>query len=166
MKNTFLKTLILALTLIFVLSLSVGLIACGSNSNVQNSSNVNSESETGSSSSNQQSSSSNEECKHQIAIDKAVDPTCTEDGVTAGAHCSTCGEVFIKQESIPAVGHSYSNNVCKTCGHTISVTSNEYFEFFLCEEDVVWSFGEGIVITIPKGTYAIALNVAQITMVL
>ena len=33
------------------------------------------------------------------------DPTCTEDGLTEGKHCSVCKEVIKKQEVIPATGH-------------------------------------------------------------
>ena len=40
------------------------------------------------------------------AIDKAVEPTCTETGLTEGSHCLACGEVFVAQETIPAKGHT------------------------------------------------------------
>ena len=39
---------------------------------------------------------------HTEAADAAVAPTCTTDGLTAGSHCSTCGEVFVAQDVIPA----------------------------------------------------------------
>ncbi len=39
---------------------------------------------------------------HTEVADEAVSHTCTTDGLTAGSHCSTCGEVFTAQEVIPA----------------------------------------------------------------
>ena len=44
---------------------------------------------------------------HSQVIDKEVLPTCTDTGLTAGAHCSSCNEVIIAQVLIPALGHSY-----------------------------------------------------------
>ena len=42
---------------------------------------------------------------HEIAIDVAVAPTCTKTGLTEGKHCSVCGEVLLKQETVAAKGH-------------------------------------------------------------
>ncbi len=42
---------------------------------------------------------------HNEVEDKAVTPTCTEDGLTAGKHCVVCEEVLIAQEILPAIGH-------------------------------------------------------------
>ena len=36
----------------------------------------------------------------------AVDPTCTESGLTAGKACSVCGKVMVEQEIISATGHT------------------------------------------------------------
>ncbi len=35
--------------------------------------------------------------------------TCTEDGLTEGKKCSTCGEILVAQEVIPAAGHSFGD---------------------------------------------------------
>ena len=43
---------------------------------------------------------------HTEVVDVAVAPTCTETGLTEGAHCSVCDEVFVAQEVVPALGHS------------------------------------------------------------
>lgn len=47
--------------------------------------------------------------EHTVVTDKAVDATCTETGKTEGKHCSVCQTVLVKQETIPAKGHNWSN---------------------------------------------------------
>lgn len=42
---------------------------------------------------------------HTEVVDVAVEATCTESGLTKGKHCSVCGEILEKQETISAVGH-------------------------------------------------------------
>ncbi len=44
---------------------------------------------------------------HQLVTDAAVAATCTESGLTAGEHCSVCERVFVAQEVVPALGHTY-----------------------------------------------------------
>lgn len=44
--------------------------------------------------------------KHNIVIDKAVDPTCTTTGLTQGEHCADCGMVFVAQTIIPEIAHT------------------------------------------------------------
>ena len=43
---------------------------------------------------------------HTEVTDAAVSPTCTENGLTAGKHCSVCNEVITAQTSVPAKGHN------------------------------------------------------------
>lgn len=43
---------------------------------------------------------------HTEITDPAVVPTCTTEGRTRGKHCSTCGEVFVKQKVVNAKGHT------------------------------------------------------------
>ena len=47
-----------------------------------------------------------EKIDHTLVIDEAVDPTCTETGLTEGSHCSVCGEVLEPQQTIDALGHT------------------------------------------------------------
>lgn len=51
---------------------------------------------------------------HNVVIDPAVDPTCTEPGWTTGTHCDRCGMVGFAQTEIPATGHSYVDHEAKT----------------------------------------------------
>ena len=43
---------------------------------------------------------------HVAVKDRAVKPTCTEAGLTAGKHCKFCGKVLKAQEKVPATGHT------------------------------------------------------------
>ena len=43
---------------------------------------------------------------HTEAVDKAVEPTCTETGLTEGKHCSVCSAVLVEQKVVKAKGHT------------------------------------------------------------
>ena len=59
-----------------------------------------------------------------MVTDVAVEPTCTETGLTEGSHCSECGAVAVAQQIIPANGHgdpvddAAVNNSCTSYGLT------------------------------------------------
>ena len=69
---------------------------------------------------------------HTEVVDAAVEPTCTETGLTEGSHCDVCGEVLVAQEVIEKLDHDYEAVVteatctedgfttytCKVCGDT------------------------------------------------
>ncbi len=55
---------------------------------------------------------------HTEVVDAAVDPTCTETGLTEGSHCSVCNTVFVEQETVDSLGHTWVDATCtapKTC---------------------------------------------------
>lgn len=58
---------------------------------------------------------------HAVVTDAYKAPTCTEDGLTEGSHCSVCGEILVKQNSIDAIGHKDENgdNVCDNAPHAV-----------------------------------------------
>ena len=57
---------------------------------------------------------------HTAVIDEAVAPTCTENGLTEGSHCSVCGEVITEQTVVAANGHTavIDEAVAPTCTET------------------------------------------------
>ena len=57
---------------------------------------------------NEQEGNENAECNHVEAINSAVEPTCTETGLTEGKYCSVCGETILPQEIVPAQ-HTYGD---------------------------------------------------------
>ena len=55
---------------------------------------------------------------HSSVIDPAVPATCTETGLTDGAHCSRCDTVIKAQQEVPALGHdwgAYAQTKAPTC---------------------------------------------------
>lgn len=73
--------------------------------------------------------------EHTPVEDAAVAATCTEDGLTAGSHCSKCGTVITAQKIVNATGHKYTSQTtdatCTAAGKTVytcSVCRNSYSE--------------------------------------
>ena len=48
---------------------------------------------------------------HTVVSDPSVDSTCTETGLTAGTHCSTCGKILTSQRETPMLDHIYTMSV-------------------------------------------------------
>lgn len=86
---------------------------------------------------------------HTAVIDAAVAPTCTNQGLTQGSHCSSCGIILIGQQTISALGHTAGawtvindancgneglrEQYCITCGEmlaseVIPVTGEHHYE--------------------------------------
>ena len=56
---------------------------------------------------------------HTEVVDKAVEPTCTETGLTEGKHCSVCSAVLVEQEVVPALGFTVSGSVAGVTDNAI-----------------------------------------------
>ena len=53
---------------------------------------------------------------HEVVIDEAVEPSCTETGLTEGSHCSRCNTVIVKQVSVQKIPHDYTSYITNaTC---------------------------------------------------
>ena len=87
---------------------------------------------------------------HTEVADAAVIKTCTTDGLTAGSHCSACGEVFAAQEVIPAAhdwvrlellssetcfSYGEERRSCKTCGVVENAPVVSYAHEFVKDEE-------------------------------
>ena len=50
-------------------------------------------------------------CKHEhLDIIAATTPTCSEPGLTEGVFCNDCNTILKEQQSVPAMGHTYSTD--------------------------------------------------------
>lgn len=79
-----------------------------------------------------------DEDNHVVVTDAAVASTCEMAGLTEGSHCSVCRTVLVAQETVPALGHSYSEkskatyimpaiHSCSNCEKEIAVGETAYF---------------------------------------
>ena len=71
---------------------------------------------------------------HTPVADPAVEPSCTESGLTEGSHCNRCGTILVAQEVVSATGHQWDEGTvikeptetesgellltCQVCGET------------------------------------------------
>lgn len=68
---------------------------------------------------------------HDMVIDKAVDPTCTEYGYTEGTHCSRCDDMTVAQEPIDPTNHDWDEGevttepTCSAMGETTYTCKND-----------------------------------------
>lgn len=56
---------------------------------------------------------------HSAVVDAAVAPSCEATGLTEGSHCDRCGSVLTAQETVPAAGHQFADEldtICDICG--------------------------------------------------
>ena len=82
---------------------------------------------------------------HSELVLDAVEPTCTQTGLTEGRSCARCGAVFVAQTTIPALGHSeiIQEAVAPTCTET-GLTEGKYCgvcHVVLTEQTVIDALG-------------------------
>ncbi len=85
---------------------------------------------------------------HTPVTDAAVPPSCTESGLTEGAHCADCGEILKKQETVPPTGHNWGQDTCANCGRPTPTEGLAYYEMPLADVN----FERGVCIFTGPGT--------------
>lgn len=102
------------ITLLLAVALVLSLAACGGG---------NGETSTGSEPPN----STNTDHTHVEETIPAVEPTCTETGLTEGKCCSECGETIVEQEVVPALGHTTDSGTCERCGQSFGIWYSDHY---------------------------------------
>ena len=79
--------------------------------------------------------------EHTVVIDEAVAPTCIQTGLTSGAHCSECGEVLVKQETVSKLDHTLIideavESTCSSTGLTSGVHCSECKEILIAQSEI------------------------------
>ena len=69
---------------------------------------------------------------HTVVEDAAVAATCTETGLTAGSHCSVCGETIVAQKTVPAKGHTQAEPVIENRVDATCTTAGSYDSVVYC----------------------------------
>lgn len=68
-----------------------------------------------------------QQCNHNIVTDNEVLPSCNGTGLTAGSHCSICGEVIVEQSPIAPLGHTTSVGTCERCGESFGAWTVKHY---------------------------------------
>ena len=80
--------------------------------------------------------------EHTVVKDAAVAPTCTEEGLTEGSHCSVCGAVIVAQETVPATGHDWGEPTWNWSSDNRTATAT-----FRCANDSTHTRNENATVT-------------------
>ena len=73
---------------------------------------------------------------HTEVVDKAVAPTCTENGLTEGKHCSVCNAVTVAQTVVYALGHDFDAGKVTTAPDCV----NEGVKTYTCKHDATHQY--------------------------
>ncbi len=84
---------------------------------------------------------------HTEVVVPAVEPTCTETGLTEGAKCSVCGETLKAQEEIPAKGHDYGDLIAEVDATCTTAGTKAHYECSVCNALFVDENGEKTQVT-------------------
>ena len=79
-----------------------------------------------------------------MIVDEAVEPTCTETGLTEGSHCSRC-EYEISQKIISALGHIDEDKNHKCDRNCDNINMGEHSDS-IDDDDHVCDYGCGVVL--------------------
>lgn len=71
---------------------------------------------------------------HRPVMDEALQPTCTETGLTGGSHCAACKEAIIPQQVIPALGHTWGDSYTIDIPATCTEEGSESIHCSVCGE--------------------------------
>ena len=77
---------------------------------------------------------------HTSVTDAAVEPTCTETGLTEGSHCSTCGEILVAQEIVSATGHDWNDGEITTP----ATCTTDGVKTYTCKNDASHTYTETV----------------------
>lgn len=94
---------------------------------------------------------------HTEVVEKAVEPTCTETGLTEGKHCSVCNAVLVEQEVVPALGFTVSGSVA---GVTDNAMVTLLKDGVVAARGDVWADGGFLLsgLRIGAGTYTLRVD--------
>lgn len=62
---------------------------------------------------------------HTLETDSAIIPTCTKTGLSAGSHCTVCGEVIVAQKTLAVIPHKFLVGTWK-CSECDTNQFNDY----------------------------------------
>lgn len=91
--------------------------------------------------------------KHEAVIDAAVAPSCTKEGLTEGAHCGKCGEVFYSQQVVPMLAHTPETDaaIAATCT-TDGLTEGSHCAvcgYVIQQQQIVAALGHSEEVVVP-----------------